>query len=212
MKPTIWLDVDGVLLDYTNPFLQFTGIDTTGVTYDNLFDYDLTKLFRAKEDCDNAMLRFAVSDEFKNLPPIAHRHDLEMLKNMGFSLQIITQLPAPPKSKIARIKNLTQNFGAVFDGVHFTIPGQCKLSYIRDIEFNLHNDYHILVEDNPNLLAKAEGELELQMLTRNKARYEVYAVVHPYNQEVVSGLHRVAAKANFSGVADTIATSEVFRG
>ena len=195
---TLWLDVDGVLLDYTRPFLAFTGIDTLGITYDNLFDYDLTKLFRSPDDCELAMLRFAMSKDFDKLQAIADVHDLATLKNMGYSLRVITQLPAPPEAKKARIRNLTQNFGAIFDAIVFTVPGQCKLELIQ--QSHQPGERTILVEDNPNLLRKADCQSH---------NIEVYAVGHPYNMDAIKDLNNVPVGHDFSRIAGWIVHDEL---
>lgn len=196
---TIWLDVDGVLLDYTRAFLSFTGIDTLGTTYDNYLDYDLTKLFETPDDCYKAMLAFSMSKKFGELRPIANKLDLEMLHNLGFKLNILTQLSAPPQARANRIRNLTLNFGGVFDKVIFTNRGQCKLDYIA-AKISVTGD--ILVEDNPTLLLKAEDQRErLRRDTGLVHPLTVYAVRHPYNMAVVDKLKYVQAAPDFKTIA-----------
>lgn len=197
MKKVLWLDVDGVLLDYTRAFLKFAGL---GTTYEDLTGYDLTKLFETKEQCWDTMKKFACSYEFANLPVHTDAFYLHALKNAGYDLRIITQLTAPAHARKNRIANLTNVYGGIFSDIVFTDMGQCKLDYLRKrwqedhARFGIYPHY-ILVEDNPTLLAKAED-----LWHAERSTVEVLGVSHPYNALATSYFTGVSMHSSFVGV------------
>lgn len=181
----IWFDADGVLLDYTDPFLKFIGSD---LNYSTLLDYDLTKLFDTPEKCRLAMLRFTETPVFEQLPRICHPLFLASLKNVGYDLKVITKLPASKKAKVRRIENLSWHFGPVFSEVVFTGEGECKLDYLEHrYEHFLSDRDMVLIEDNPDLLIKHELKLEAPY-GRNRYPIEVLAIRHTYNRTVCNRL------------------------
>jgi hypothetical protein len=195
MKKVLWLDVDGVLLDYTRAFLKFAGL---GTTYEDLTSYDLTTLFDTKEQCWDTMKAFACSQEFADLPVHTPAFYLHALKNAGYDLRIITQLTAPAHARKNRIANLTNVYGGIFSEIVFTEMGQCKMdhlwgSWCGEGDFgDMGAESYILVEDNPKLLLKADD--------RNLYGYvEVLAVEHPYNKEEIAGTS-LDKYPSFSGV------------
>lgn len=189
MKKVLWLDVDGVLLDYTRAFLKFAGL---GTTYEDLTGYDLTKLFETKEQCWDTMKKFACSYEFANLPVHTDAFYLHALKNAGYDLRIITQLTAPPHARKNRIANLTNVYGGIFSEIVFTDMGQCKLDYLWERWSAETDDVdYILVEDNPHLLTK-HCVIDPQWL-------ETLAVEHPYNKASIAELP-LAKHPSFVGV------------
>jgi hypothetical protein len=196
MKKVLWLDVDGVLLDYTRPFLRFASLP---MTYETLFDYDLRKLFVTQDECNDTMLRFAMSKEFAALPSIATAHLLVALKNVGYELRVITKLPSPNEAKINRIMNLSRDFGPVFSEIVFTGSSDCKLDYLAQRYQQEVGAEYILVEDNPELLVKAEDRYfeNLEMLHHLQIR----AIRHPYNEEVVDNLMLIRHTKTFDEVA-----------
>ena len=205
MKTILWLDVDGVLLDYTRPFLRFAGLPQT---YETLFDYDLRKLFVTGDECLNTMLRFAQSEEFAALPPIADGVMLEALKNAGYELRIITKLPAPPKAKISRIVNLTEEFGPVFSEVVFTGATDCKFDYLIQRKEHEPDAEYTIIEDNPEFLRKADGKfMEHPELA---SKLEVIGIRHPYNADTVPDLMRINAFNNFDNAAYSLLHRKVF--
>jgi len=211
MKNTIWLDVDGVLLDYTRAFLEFTGLGKKGVTYDNLFDYDLTKLFPSADACYAAMLEFTKSERFMYLQAIAKRRDVEMLKNIGFTLKVITQLPTDSPFKVNRVRNLTTFFGPVFDEVIFTDRGQSKLDYIIERP-EYRQGLNWLIEDNPILLVEVDAFIGQQIkIHGGKTNLMAIAVEHPYNTASLATLEHLVVVPNFEVAADIIANG-VYNG
>jgi hypothetical protein len=195
MKKVLWLDVDGVLLDYTRAFLKFAGL---GTTYEDLTGYDLTTLFETKEQCWDTMKAFACSKEFADLPVHTPAFYLHALKNAGYDLRIITQLTAPAHARKNRIANLTNVYGGIFSEIVFTNIGECKLDYLwdrwcREGDFgDMGADSYILIEDNPKLLLKADDR-------ENYGYVEVMAIEHPYNNKEIADIS-LNKYASFGGV------------
>lgn len=199
MKRVLWLDVDGVLLDYTRAFLKFAGL---GTTYEDLTGYDLTTLFETKEQCWDTMKAFACSKEFAELPVHTPAFYLHALKNAGYDLRIITQLTAPAHARKNRIANLTNVYGGIFSEIVFTEHGTCKLDYLRSRWYSTKNGlplgampHYLLVEDNPALLAKAE-----KLYHSERAVMEVLGISHPYNALATSYFTGVPMYPSFTGV------------
>lgn len=202
---TIWFDVDGVLLDYTRAFLDFTGLSSRGIEYHNLTDYDLTKLFDTPDECHRVMLQFALSDEFRDLPSHIDGQFLWALKNLGHSLKVITKLPAPPKARLNRLMNLSEKFGPVFDEVVFT-TSECKLDFLKK-----RNDPNaIILEDNPDFLRKAEDSILVGLLDQVPAPHpEVMAIIHPYNAHIAKELTLIRKYESAESAIITLLLSEV---
>lgn len=196
MKRVLWLDVDGVLLDYTRAFLEFS---KRSIKYEEMTTYDLTVLFDSKEECFEQMKAFASSYAFANLPVHTDAFYLHALKNAGYDLRIITQLTAPAQARKNRIANLTNVYGGIFSEIVFTQHGQCKLDYLErrwrhDNSVNYDNPY-ILVEDNPVLLGKAENQYHAE-----RSLIQVYGITHPYNTLSTSYMTGVRLFPSFVGV------------
>lgn len=202
MKKVCWLDVDGVLLDYTSAFLDFARPhmkeESKDISYGTLLDYDLTRLFHEPDICYGVMKEFASSQEFANLPVHTDAFYLHALKNAGYDLRIITQLTAPPHARKNRIANLTNVYGGIFSEIVFTEHGQCKLEYLamrymNDMHSNVMGSVqeYILVEDNPKLLLKAA--------TASYKFIETLGIHHPYNQAALSDIG-LPMFASFVGV------------
>lgn len=167
---TLWLDVDGVLLDYTRPFLKFAALP---MKYDDVFDYALSKLFVTGDECAAMMTKFHTDPVFATLPVIANKHLLLALKDYGYSLKIITKLPDEGDARKHRHTNLVTHFGEMFDQIVF-VDKECKLEYLQ------HQDGHnVLIEDNSWLLDKYEN---------GSWPIEVLAIKHPYNKSVTDKL------------------------
>lgn len=197
MNKVLWLDVDGVLLDYTRPFLMFAELDKKGVHYDNLFDYDLRKLFDDEDHCLSTMLAFAMSENFSSLPAIADPNLLVALRNVGYELRIITKLPAPNRSKVNRVLNLSAYFGAVFDEIVFTGSTDCKVEYLSQRKLTEPFKQYTIIEDNPEFLSKVEAR---GFVTMNN-EFETFGIAHPYNKTVADNLMLIPMASSFDEVA-----------
>lgn len=207
-RGTIWIDVDGVLLDYTRAFLKYTGLDRLGVQYENLFDYDLTKLFKSAEECHDVMHQFTQSKAFMQLPVIARIQDLEMLKNMGFALKVITMLPTETHYKLNRVKALTTAFGPVFDEIIFTERSQNKLEFIRNRpEWFTGPTY--LIEDNPVLLSQVSQFMKQELQLNADPGIVVFGIKHPYNKSARGDAEMVQWVDSFEAAAYNIAMEEI---
>lgn len=197
----VWIDVDGVLLDYTRAYLKYTGLESAGITYEGLLDYDLTKLFESDVDAHTAMTDFHNSPEFARLPCLINKHSLYLLVMEGFSLQLITQLQDEGRAREYRMANLMKHFGLIPDKVHFTERGQCKLDYIERL---YPGEEIIIVEDNPNLLNKIEDRMMNDLIDRGTTNIQAYAVVHPYNMEYTRIYDYVIPVRSFDNAAVAI--------
>lgn len=193
-KEVIWLDVDGVLLDYVRPFFKFADLP---ITYEELPTYNFLNYFESPKHGVDKMRDFCNSDVFANLDPIADPVLLASLKNAGYELRIITQLVGEPFARINRIKNLTRLFGPIFSEVIFTEAGQCKLDILRQKNAT-ENGHFILIEDNPKLLLKADSFFD------SWENIEVHAVLHPYNREDLKRLLNVKSKDTFDHIAEEL--------
>lgn len=209
MKTSIWLDVDGVLLDYCSPFNKFSGLEDKGHNYNNITNYDYTKLFASSDECYGLMRKFAHSTEFENLPSIASVLDLEALKNMGYDVQVITQLDSEPRGKVARIKNLTRAFGNVFDMIHFTQRGECKLDYIR--KHQQGESKIIVVEDNPATLFKVNSLVSAQLKEVGNTFIMGIGIIHPYNTEDLKKMEYIIPVPDFSTAVDMLLHGEAMK-
>lgn len=201
----LWLDCDGVLLDWTRPFLQFSGLASRGVRYENIFDIDLTKLYKTPEEFYEVMHRYHESDYFHNLPSLVSPEELSVLRNMGWEIHVITQLENNPVVRMNRIGNLTKRFGAMFAQIHFTERGQSKLDYI----LNLYpGEKVVIVEDHPTLLKQVSDMVEDSLIERGQSQVLGFAVVHPYNEEALRNIPNVVKVPDTTHAVAALLTAE----
>lgn len=188
MKTVLWLDVDGVLLDYTTPFLKMNGIDANP---HYLKTYDFKEIIGiSSKDLEERMLRFSLSDEFKNLPALADRILLQQYFQAGVIIKAITKLPVPAQGKQNRLYNLVKRYGPIFNEIVFTDHGQCKVKYIKERYAQESNDvnYHI-VEDSPEFIDAVDDNLyDALNIHAHAVRYKYNLksitnsfLVHPWN-------------------------------
>ena len=206
MKKRIWLDCDGVLLDWTRPFLVFSGLATRGVKYEDIFDIDLTKLYKTPEDFYEVMHKYHQSDTFSNLPALISQGAIEMLKNFGYELHVITQIENNPISRMNRMGNLTHRFGAVFTGVHFTERGQSKLDYILNM---YPGDKAIVIEDHPTFLKEASDYIETKLIRYGWSELLAYGVKHPYNEDALKDIKYIVKVPDTTSAIMNILNSAV---
>lgn len=206
-KPALWIDADGVLVDYTRGFLDYSGLSKAGYTYEDVQDYDLTKMFgsgkHAQDHTYELMRKFSESPEFHDLKPLALLTDLEALANFGFPMYVISQLG----SKVARhsrVMNLTRLYGKVFKNIVFTQHGQSKLDFIKE---NTEYNDNIIIEDNPGVFRA----LKDSKYTPN-AEFKLFGICirHPYNRHVQRGYNHFTEQ-DFHGATDTIIKSVIQR-
>lgn len=202
MKKILWLDVDGVLLDYTRAFIKFADIQ---VDYHEMQEYDLVRYFDSKQACENVMNEFLLSDQFSYLRPLAETPLLFALKNVGYEIRAITRIPALSTARYKRVVNLSTYFGSMFDEIVFTNAGQCKYEYLLD---RLHEEkklcHYIVIEDDPVFLKTAND--------RNHIGITAYGVLHPYNTSACLPLLHVAGYSSFNDIARMLIEKEVSVG
>jgi len=180
-KPSLWFDCDGVLLDWTRPFLQHA---KHTVTYDELRDIDLSKLYENPDHFGFHMHSFHNSQEFWALPPIVDPALIRWLKEKtGCTINVITQIEDEQIPRLARICNLEDVFGVdTFDEVHFTVRGQCKLEYISNL---IPHEQFIIIEDHPATLGRISERIKRDLIERGHTNVAAFGVMHPYNREAM---------------------------
>jgi hypothetical protein len=166
MTINVWLDIDGVVLDYTTPFLEHNGL---AMTVNDIHHYDLTKLFGSRQECLDLMEEFAGTEEFANLPLIDNKIPelVSNLKAAGCSVYAITQVDYPVGVQ-PRIDNLSRVFKDDLTDVVITKQGEDKLKLINNL---VSTSTNYLIEDNPSLLIRAYRFPDII----------TYGVARPYN-------------------------------
>lgn len=189
---TLWLDVDGVLLDYTKEFLKFAGLPPQEVK-----DYNLSLLFDEPEDCWAKMAEFTESTHFATLPclesPVIIESRLKQLSNLGWDIRILTQVGGSEASRKRRVAQLTSLYGTVFEGIHFTNRGIEKVDWLTR---NAPYGKNILIEDNPAVFKKPRPE-----------SLEVWAVLQTYN--VMESNFSNVVGSSLSSLLDSLIEEEV---
>lgn len=160
---TVFLDVDGVLLDYTDAFLAWLrrnylthdeGGDLIRVRPEWLHEYDFEKAlspWMSSNMVRPAMKEFCGSDEWRNMRPLADIRLLEALRNCGIKLQILSS--CWPEWQPDSLLRLTRHYGPVFTGCKFC-PPQDKAEFIYQYmcEHKVHNGW-FLEDSVDNLIA-----------------------------------------------------------
>lgn len=165
MSKVLWLDCDGVLLDWTRPFLKF--IKHTH-KYEDLTQYDLTGLFDNTDKMIAAIEEFNETEAYENLEPLISAEELSTLRHKGYRLRIITQCDSD-YSRELRLGNLNQTFGrSMFDLILFTRRGESKAELLRRL---YPYDTIEIVEDKPSFFTEA-----LRI-----GGFKPMAIRHPYN-------------------------------
>lgn len=166
MTKTLWLDVDGVLLDWVRPFLEYV---QSPVSYDNLTQYDFSYLFKGgTSEMVDAINEFNKTSIYENLKPMISLCDLPRLRNAEYDLNIISQVDGELARQL-RINNLENVFGKyTFGKIVLTGRGEKKTEVLRKLE--PYDTIHV-VEDNPGFFKDAEKDGHIKGM----------AINHPYN-------------------------------
>ena len=180
MRKVLFLDCDGVLLDWTGPFLNFVNAP---ITPDQVIEYDMTKtgLWLDTAEFMNDLQRFEETNAWANLPTLCLMTSLEALKNIGYELRVLTMAGHTPRSRAARVQNLTKKFGAVFSGIEFVGPKDCKIEWIdkwmrEQREQSCYPvEVHGLVEDKSSTLIKT--------VEYGLSGFTAYGIRRPYNSD-----------------------------
>lgn len=182
-RPVFWFDCDGVLLDWTRPFLEFSGLN---VKYEDLTDIDLSKLYENPDDFLELMHLYHKSDIFSNLSPIVPPEALYWLKGTTRSeMNVITQIENEFIPRHSRTTNLRNKFGNVFNQINFTIRGECKLERILS---ERPNEQHMIVEDHPRTLKRIADQIKEDMIHKGKTNLAAVGIVHPYNKAALEDI------------------------
>jgi hypothetical protein len=162
----LWLDVDGVLLDWVRPFLKYI---KSPVSYEDLKQYDLSFLFGGDTNrMVSAINEFNATRAYAQLEPLVSREDLQRLKDRGYELRVITQVDGHTQ-RFFRLENLVDAFGPrMISGVRFSRRGEKKAETLRSL--NPYNEIEI-IEDNPVFFEDAE----------RVGGFKAMAIRHPYN-------------------------------
>lgn len=138
---TILTDVDDVLLNYTDKFGEYFGIDKknpNGLNLQEIYKLDAEEIIGMVDMLNN-------SKEFSNLQPYADSDKvLYGLHDDGFKLIAITACGRDHNIKNSRRKNLLNVFGDIFDDIMFVDVHESK--HIHLLPFKDSNN--IWVEDS----------------------------------------------------------------
>lgn len=117
-RRVLFLDCDGVLLDWVRPFVQWLGIDPTWCDTQPTYSLVSSGLFEDLEGFLVKLHEFEQTNLWGSLPPLGTMLALQDLVNAGFELQVVTALEVDAATAARRVRNLTYHYGNVFSGVH----------------------------------------------------------------------------------------------
>lgn len=127
LEKTIIVDVDGVLLNYHDMFIE---------EYSNHFSYHenpqcLTDEFDSTV-LDGLITLFSQTTKFSNLEPFKKSDVyLKKLYNDGFTINVITACGNSGLTRELRLKNLEKVFGDIFNDITFVGLGDSKIDYLK---------------------------------------------------------------------------------
>lgn len=175
-KPKIWLDCDGVLLDWCRPFIHYCHAHQEHLGYDHIEDYAFSNFYKSVEDFIADIKWFNSMPMYGELPSLADIQYMQTLSEF-YELHVITQIEEPDENvQKLRMLNLERNFPRVFNSVTFTHRGECKLQRLLELQ---PEGRIIVVEDNPSFLQKASD------LALSTDRLVIFGVMHPYNRDII---------------------------
>ncbi len=177
MKKTIFFDVDGVLLDWTGPFLKYVNAP---ISKDQVTNYDMTTtgLWLDREAFMFDLRAFELTAEWADLPALCQMTSLEALVNDGYELHALTMCGHTPEIKARRVFNLSRKFGPVFSGVHFVTHSESKVHWIEN--FFDSRSMHGLLPQYASILVEDKGSI-LRDCHHSGAVYGV-GIRQPYNR------------------------------
>lgn len=154
---TVFLDVDGVLLDYTDAFLEWLynnhmtsdpNDEPIRVHPEWLHEYnfeDTLYKWMFRDAIRPAMRDFCGSAEWRNMRPLADIRLLEALRNCGVKLQILSA--CWPEWQADSLLRLTRHYGPVFTGCQFCSP-QDKATFIHAYMYENNVETGWFLEDS----------------------------------------------------------------
>ena len=141
------LDVDGVILDYTNQVDKYV-LDIFGLKNINGNWNLATRYEISSEFAKGIMLSFENSIYFQRLPPIEYSVDyLKMLRREGYSIRCVTKVSQNTNTVNNRRINLINAFGDIFnDIIHVGITGSKKEYFTDPDEIFIEDSFSNLLE------------------------------------------------------------------
>lgn len=189
----LWLDCDGVLLEWVKPFLAYIN---SPVSYDDLVEYDLSPLFpNGVEEMVRTINEFNASPHYAVLKPLISPKILSRLKSHGYNLKAITQVDGDI-AREQRIYNLHHVFGTdMFSEIILVGRGTSKAEWLRREE-----PYEVItiVEDNPTFFKEA-GHV---------GGFRALAIQHPYNRFELKALPNVPIYMGMSELVRDLCSRE----
>ena len=195
MRKVVFFDVDGVLLEWFKPFIEYANECGVPLSFDDITGYNLELLpcWDNPMHCFKMIGDFAKTDEWLNLPVLGHPTALHALKNMGYELRVLSQVSnlEGQKRRIAALSNI---YGPVFSGIHFTTHKTKKSDWLVNFMEDAGDDPEVYMLDD-----KPETLLELALIRRDRefndhgSRLHPIAINnlidHPYLTEHIKALH-----------------------
>jgi hypothetical protein len=185
-KTPLWLDCDGVLLDWVRPFLDYI---KSPVKYEDLTQYDLSCLFGGNtEVMVHSINQFNETAHYRYLKPLCSRGDLLRLKLKGYELNIISQVDGD-EARQNRIQNIEDEFGKdIFNTILLTGRHEKKVDVLR--KYEPYDDIKV-VEDNPQFFKDAVAS----------GHFTLYAIGHPYN---IKELKEISTVPIYTGIPELV--------
>lgn len=198
-KQILFLDVDGVLFDWFDPFMAFVHekrgaaskvvpqgayLPPSYKAAGELDDYDIGShpIYRGvKEDMYKDIAEFVTTEawgQLKAFPGVRSLLDLSQLKNMGIDLHVISQVTSSANNRLRRAQNLTGVYGPVFSSVSYTAHGQSKSEKIGEVLSSQYGFQHNSQEMAVAMVEDAPHQIEDMV----KAGIETYGVKQSYNR------------------------------
>lgn len=192
----VFLDVDGVLLDYLDAYLRWAyrvcltrdpNGDPIKVRPEWIDNYDMTTALSPwvyPAYVKPSLKEFCGAKEWYNMRPLADIRLLEGIKNTGAKVKILSA--CWPDWQAESMLRLTRHYGAVFDACTFCRPEE-KAKYIHKA-LQMYQSAHVyFVEDSTQNL------LDVRI---NSERYHPILVNQPYNLTSQEDFYRAADTNN----------------
>lgn len=131
-RNVLFLDCDGVLLDWIRPFFRFCGIPEAEADTQQTYSLVSSGHFPDLPTFLEKLHAFEQTPAWSQLPPLGTMMSLTDLVNSGLELQVVTALDVDALTAAKRVRNLGYHYGAVFSGVHVVGSGIDKNDFIRN--------------------------------------------------------------------------------
>lgn len=133
MRKVVFFDVDGVLLEWFKPFITYANFKGIPLRFEDITGYNLEFLHHwpRPEECFKMIGDFAKTHAWANLPLLCNPKSLNVLKNMGYELRVLSQVSSASAQRTRTIY-LSEVYGPVFSGIHYTTHKTSKLQHVID--------------------------------------------------------------------------------